>query len=193
MPKVSEEHRQARRAQILAAARRRFAANGFHMTSMDDVIAEAGLSAGALYRYFPSKNALILACAEDALDTVTSVVTELAADPKGRTPGQTVAWILSRSLATLGADNSRLGMLAWTESLRNPELHQLLAERYRAIRDAMRQAARAWTDDDAEADAVAKTMLSVVLGFLVQRAILGDVAEADLTAGLDARMTRDVR
>ena len=53
MPKVSDAHRAARRRQILDAARRRFVRNGFHATSMQDIFAEAGLSAGAVYRYFP--------------------------------------------------------------------------------------------------------------------------------------------
>ncbi|MGH3359366.1 MAG: TetR family transcriptional regulator, partial [Nocardioidaceae bacterium] len=50
MPKVSDAHRAARREQILDAAMSRFAVNGFQATGMADVIATAGLSAGAVYR-----------------------------------------------------------------------------------------------------------------------------------------------
>ncbi|HEY9407971.1 MAG TPA: helix-turn-helix domain-containing protein, partial [Jiangellaceae bacterium] len=53
MPRVSEAHLAARRDQILQAAWTCFARDGFHATSMQDVFAEAGLSAGAVYRYFP--------------------------------------------------------------------------------------------------------------------------------------------
>ena len=56
MPRVSDEHLAARRQQILDAARACFLRNGFHATSMQDVIGEAGLSVGAVYRYFKSKN-----------------------------------------------------------------------------------------------------------------------------------------
>ena len=64
VPRVSEAHLAARRQQILDAARTCFLRNGFHQTSMQDVIREAGLSVGAVYRYFPSKNDLITALAE---------------------------------------------------------------------------------------------------------------------------------
>ena len=46
MPRVSEDHLLARRQQILDAARVCFLRDGFHNTSMQDVIAEAGLSVG---------------------------------------------------------------------------------------------------------------------------------------------------
>ena len=63
MPRVSEAHLAARRQQILDAARVCFTRNGFHATSMQDVIAEAGLSVGAVYRYFRSKEELVAAIA----------------------------------------------------------------------------------------------------------------------------------
>src|SRR5271154_3791247 len=61
MPKISEDQRQARRDQILAAAWRCFYRRGIHATSMEEIIREAGLSAGAVYLYFRGKDELILA------------------------------------------------------------------------------------------------------------------------------------
>lgn len=51
--------RQDRHTTILDAAGRCFARSGFHQASMNDICAEAGMSAGNLYRYFPSKVAII--------------------------------------------------------------------------------------------------------------------------------------
>jgi TetR/AcrR family transcriptional regulator, repressor for uid operon len=53
-----------RRAEILAAAQRCFVRDGFHGASMQAICAEAGMSPGNLYRYFPSKEALIAGIAE---------------------------------------------------------------------------------------------------------------------------------
>jgi TetR/AcrR family transcriptional repressor of uid operon len=53
-----------RRVEILAAAQRCFARQGFHQTSMQQICAEAGMSPGNLYRYFPSKEAIIAGIAE---------------------------------------------------------------------------------------------------------------------------------
>ena len=74
MPKVSEEYRAERRAHILAAARRCFVRDGFHGTSMHDLVEEAGVSSGAVYRYFPSKDAVIEAIAAENLDQVVTVI-----------------------------------------------------------------------------------------------------------------------
>ena len=63
MPKVTDAHRESRREQILIAAWKCFSRNGFHSTSMADVIREAGLSAGAVYLYFRSKDEIIVAVA----------------------------------------------------------------------------------------------------------------------------------
>lgn len=56
-PDVSEE----RRAQILEAAMTVFAQQGFDQARMDDIAQEVGLSKGALYLYFKSKDAIISA------------------------------------------------------------------------------------------------------------------------------------
>jgi len=49
----------ARRDHIAAAAERAFVRHGFHAATMNQVAEEAGMSAGNLYRYFPSKEALV--------------------------------------------------------------------------------------------------------------------------------------
>ena len=59
MPKLSEQTQQARRERILDAAERCFVQRGFHRTSMQDICREAGISPGALYIYFASKEDLI--------------------------------------------------------------------------------------------------------------------------------------
>jgi len=51
----------ARKAQILDAAAAVFARKGFYQASMDDIVVEAGLSKGALYWYFKSKDQIITA------------------------------------------------------------------------------------------------------------------------------------
>src|SRR5262245_44557780 len=58
-----------RRARILDAAERSFCRSGFHRTTMQDVAAGAGMSTGNLYRYVPSKDALVAGlCERDRLN-----------------------------------------------------------------------------------------------------------------------------
>ncbi len=61
---LAEESTAERRKLILDAAERSFTRAGFHRTTMQDVAAEAGMSPGNLYRYFPSKDALVAGLCE---------------------------------------------------------------------------------------------------------------------------------
>src|SRR5438067_11579963 len=64
MPKTSAAAKEARRTQILNAAVRCFARRGYYVTTIEDLVAETELSRGALYLYYPSKEAIYLAISE---------------------------------------------------------------------------------------------------------------------------------
>ncbi|MGG7619231.1 TetR/AcrR family transcriptional regulator [Bacillus coreaensis] len=60
MPIVSEEHKRQRRNHILLSAQHCFAKKGYHITSMDQLVQHSGLSRGAIYNYFKSKEEIYL-------------------------------------------------------------------------------------------------------------------------------------
>ena len=74
---------EARRREILAAASRLFRARGLHGAGMREIAAELGMTAGNLYYYFPSKQALLAYCQEATLDTLLEGSEELAAAEGG--------------------------------------------------------------------------------------------------------------
>lgn len=78
MPKLRPETLTARREHILDAAERCFARSGFHQCTMAEICAEAGISAGALYSHFPSKEALIAGSAERDRSNLTRQFAEVA-------------------------------------------------------------------------------------------------------------------
>lgn len=61
MARLREQHVEATRQALLAAARRRFGTVGFAGTSLDEIAADAGVTKGALYHHFGSKEQLFLA------------------------------------------------------------------------------------------------------------------------------------
>ena len=60
MPKVSAEHKEARREQILAGAQRAFARHGYEGATVARLEEETGLSRGAIFNYFENKEALFV-------------------------------------------------------------------------------------------------------------------------------------
>jgi AcrR family transcriptional regulator len=190
MPKVSQDYRDARRAQILDAARRCFLREGFHATSMQDLFAESGLSAGAVYRYFASKDDVIFAIAEQNLAEVMDVVRGAATRP-GITVADAIAEVLD--LLRRKDEQQQLGgvaILVWAEVLRNP----VLAGRFRQLLTDLRvDLARLITSQRVRrkkypvtADAVAGAVLSLVAGYLVQLAILGPADMAEVPSAIGA-------
>lgn len=81
MPRISPQHEQHRRAQILQAAMACFARQGYHATSMDDVVRESGLSVGAIYSYFPSKEELFLALSDDRANQTLAYLNDVFRRP----------------------------------------------------------------------------------------------------------------
>lgn len=68
MAKVTQAHILARKSAILDAAVRAFVRKGVEGARMEDIAAEAGLSAGAIYRYYPSKESLLRAVLRDCIE-----------------------------------------------------------------------------------------------------------------------------
>lgn len=81
MPKLRPETQQARRERILDAAEICFARAGFHRCTMQDICKEAGISPGALYVYFASKEDLIAGIVDRDRAKLASQLADLAHAP----------------------------------------------------------------------------------------------------------------
>jgi AcrR family transcriptional regulator len=73
MPKVSAEHKERRREQILEGARRCFAQHGYEGATVARLEAEIGLSRGAIFSYFSSKDALFIELAMEMSKRLTDI------------------------------------------------------------------------------------------------------------------------
>ncbi|MCA1185600.1 MULTISPECIES: TetR/AcrR family transcriptional regulator [Saccharopolyspora] len=76
MPRVSQDHLQARRRQILDGARSCFARNGYEGATVRRLEEATGLSRGAIFHHFKDKESLFLALAEDDAARMADVVAE---------------------------------------------------------------------------------------------------------------------
>ncbi|MGV3479697.1 MAG: TetR family transcriptional regulator [Sphingobium sp.] len=80
MPKLDEKTMRQRRQHIVDAAMRQFEKQGFGGASVDDICAEAGISKGALYTHFPSKEAIMLALIGQRGDTYREIAASSLAE-----------------------------------------------------------------------------------------------------------------
>jgi TetR/AcrR family transcriptional regulator, transcriptional repressor of aconitase len=192
MPRVSQAHRDARRRQILDAARRCFARNGFRATSMQDVLAEAGVSAGGLYRYFAGKEDLVSAIAADTVTEITSAFTL----PRAAHPLPPFDEVVGDMLDRLQRvdeqhDIARLAVQVWGEAVRTPALAASLAEHLAGARALIAQLVERYRAEGrlsgpGSADAVARVVTGIAVGFMVQRAVLRDIDASTFRAALKA-------
>ena len=117
----------SRRARILEAAERAFVAHGFHAATMQHVAEEADMSAGNLYRYFPSKEAIVEAlCAIDREGGAEALAELLA---PGRDIAEAVYAGLRDHVLMKPREKARMIVEIWAEAGRNARV----AEMTRAI------------------------------------------------------------
>ena len=143
MPKITEQHREARRAQILDAARRCFVREGFHETSMQELLAEAGLSSGAVYGYFSSKDELIVAIAEDNISQISALLRSFT-DRKAPGTARDLLIEVLGFIRSKHAENgfAAIALLVWSEATRNAELAARLTELIEGVPQLLRPACR---------------------------------------------------
>lgn len=200
MPRITPQRRETKRAEIVAAARRCFSREGFHQTSMPDIAAEAGVSTGAPYRYFASKEEIIVEIAGDAFQMIFQPVERVLAG----TNNPTVADLVAASVDPISRDVAvdavgqpvpvdellRCAVQAWAELLRHEGLRQHATDGFDKVRERMAAALRrgqaAGTVPAAlDPDRGTRVVMALLHGFVLQRTAFG----LDDTAGF----TQDVR
>ncbi|MEH3148245.1 MAG: TetR/AcrR family transcriptional regulator [Methylobacterium frigidaeris] len=175
-----------RREHILDAAETCFVRSGFHRSTMQDLAREAGMSPGNIYRYFESKEAVVLGLADREHERGCVLIEEMerADDRRGALMGILERYFLqaSREMAILRVD-------LWSEATRNPDIGAMIAR--------IDEEARAWfvetlaalaTSPDCDPDALYAAMNVVMKGLVVDRALKPDHDPAPGIAQLRALM-----
>lgn len=178
MPKVTEEHLQARRQQILDGAASCFADRGFHQTTMNDICQATDLSPGAIYRYFNSKEEII----EAMVDERTRQAVEHMKQAEERSDTIQALEETARVYFAKLEDpqGCALDIAIWSEAQSNPAVRARLRDSMREIRAAIttvvKQVQEAGIINPAlDPEAVAEVQISFFEGLVLQRAIDPDV------------------
>ena len=173
----SEEISAERRRQILDAAERSFTRAGFHRTTMQDVAAEAGMSPGNLYRYFPSKDALVAGLCERDRAGLANEFAEIREAGEGflaafRELGR-------RHFQDDMSGKAKLCLEIWAEATRNPAIAALqtdfdhgLNEQFIVAFEAAKKAGA--IDPSIDSRFVASIISKLGDGLFVRRAVATD-------------------
>ena len=130
MPKMTEEHLQARRKQIIGAAAECFIEKGFKKTSMRDICRAAKLSAGAVQNYFTSKDKIIEASAQAAQEQNVEIIASAAEDDNPLWGVAKVFFSMARDPACIRSTGLSLELFA--ESSVNPQISKSLTKNINA-------------------------------------------------------------
>jgi AcrR family transcriptional regulator len=184
--RVTPEHVDARRTAILDAARHIFTKKGIASATMQEIASEAGLSAGAIYRYFPSKDDLLRAFYEQCLvtgpaETIQEGV-DAATSPRERLRGAAQAarahWEEDEGRAIIGELETMLVAARQPEVI-GSELKTARQYVHQAIERTIREAQAAGEIDPAlDARALAITLFASVYGIGIL-SLEHDEAEVD--------------
>ncbi|MDO4887553.1 MAG: helix-turn-helix domain-containing protein [Actinomycetaceae bacterium] len=189
MPKVSAEHQQRQIDRIRSAAIRCFASNGFHATSMDAIIAEAGMSSSTVYSYFPGgKQEIILAVSAVHFVPVLSAVRQLVQADRLVGPEEAFRTIIVEGWLAPDSDgdaarpsrHARMTVNAWSEVARDLEMSRVYRERYLILKGEFTKLVQRWKDAgviglDLTAPELATLICDIIYGMVAEQIILGEV------------------
>ena len=191
MPKVKPETLAIRREEILRAAETCFARQGFHQTTIQDVIRESGLSAGCIYGHFSSKEDLIQAIGESRHAHDGAL---LALKGDNDDPLQSLRAIARAFLGDLqkeqGLRARRVALQLWAEALRDDVVREQVTSGIRQpialIVDLLRRGQRSGKIDRAvQPRGVARAMVAMFQGFVLQRLWGETVSTAEAMQAFD--------
>ena len=129
MPQATEKPRNApgddRQTRILDAAQHCFANNGFHRTTMADIALRAGMSAGNLYRYFESKDAVVAQlCGRDRAE----IAGGFAQINNAENPLEAFEALGRHHLVDEPRERAVLVAEIWSEAARNPGIARMCSD-----------------------------------------------------------------
>ncbi|MHC4182954.1 MAG: TetR/AcrR family transcriptional regulator, partial [Planctomycetota bacterium] len=132
-PNVPEAYLKARQEQIINAAVQCFSKKGFHQTTMKDICETAGLSTGAVYNYFPSKEDIVSRCAEISLQRNEAMFATASEKDVVNAFKDLTAMLFSLTKQEGIREAMSFDLELWAESTRNKRVYEALHKNELAI------------------------------------------------------------
>jgi AcrR family transcriptional regulator len=190
-----DEQRQLTRAQLLDAAERVFAREGYQGASIQAIAAEAGYSHGAIYSNFNGKEDLFLVLVEERIDARLARVYQ-AADAELSGGGEPLE-AARRFVAMLQQEREAYLLLVdfWNQAVRDPKAAAKFAERHARLRTLIGRIVEGVVRDQGLELAlpraqVATALIALANGFTIERLADPQAAPDELFAHALAAILR---
>lgn len=184
-PRLDRDAKRERtRAELLKAARQVFGRRGYHEATLDEIVAESGLSKGALYYNFESKAVLFLALLEERIDERIAKVEALSSKlSAASSPSTEIEAASTDFIQTMR--QSREWRLLFLEFLahaaRDPDFHADFAARARKMRHALTDVIeKTGYDGSVDARAAATVISALANGLAIESLIDPDAFSDEL-------------
>jgi len=179
VPKLKPQELEARRLEIIAAARACFLRNGFHQTTTDQICKEASITPGGLYHYFRGKDDIITAVIEHTTQQTVAKLRAAAEEPDDiGSAFRELAQFLFTTMRDPDIDNIvRLDMEVWVEGLKNEKLAKISRESWGIRRQVLERFIRRSIDEGlyqpgvVEEKAFAGLLMAILIGLRVGKLV----------------------
>lgn len=152
------------RRRILRCAQVSFAEKGFDATTNKEIATAAGISATAIYHYFPSKADMFVGVCDQIADTIVSSISDIAS--RRGTLVEKIEMLVDAS-TSLGASQTSAMIFVtgmWHEALSHPEVREGTSRMQTAFRAAITDIVRSADDDGHLLDGISPEALADFLG-----------------------------
>jgi AcrR family transcriptional regulator len=181
---MPQQRSQETRARIMDAAVRRFAVSGYDAASVDDICAEAGVSKGAFYHHYPTKQAVFIALMQGWLGMIDLGI---GATRKGTVP-ETLVSMTNLLPGVFAAAEDRLPMFLefWLQASRDENIWKAVIAPYHHYQQVFAQLVEDGIAEGslkvADSQVAAQVIVSLAVGLVLQGVLEPHGADWEKTA-----------
>ncbi len=167
---MTQQRSEETRHHILNSAIKLFSTNGYNAASVDDICSEAGVSKGAFYHHFPTKQSVFLALLNDWLKTLDVAMESMRRD----TVPETLVQMTNTLPLVFQSAQDRLPMFLefWLAAIRDETIWKATIAPYRHYTEMFTKMIEAGIAEGSlkkvDARAAAQAIVSMAVGLFLQ-------------------------
>jgi AcrR family transcriptional regulator len=171
---------------LLAAATKQFSQQGYERTTIEQICSEAGLSKGAFFHHFPSKQVAFMAILEAWLSGLDAQINGMVSEARDVPQGLVEMTTLTRDIFSVANGQLAMFLEFWTQSCRDPEVWKTTVAPYRRFTELfagfLKKGMEEGSIRQVDAEAGARMIVALAVGLLLQGLMDPQAAQWDSVA-----------